>query len=57
MIWAPFALAVLFGLIVSAGIYFTIMWPDIEPEDLAPEAPGADPEVAAGAADDAALDS
>jgi hypothetical protein len=49
MIWAPFALAVLFGLIVSAGIYFTIMWPDIEPED-----PDHD---AAGAADDAALHS
>jgi hypothetical protein len=31
MTWAPLALAVLFGLIVSAGIYFTIMWPDVEP--------------------------
>ena len=33
MTWAPIALAVVFGLIVSAGIYFTIMWPDVEPRD------------------------
>ncbi len=33
MTWAPFALAVVFGLIVSAGIYFTMMWPDVEPVD------------------------
>jgi len=34
MTWAPFALAVLFGLIVSAGIYFTMMWPDVEPREV-----------------------
>ena len=33
MTWAPIALAVVFGLIVSAGIYFTMMWPDVEPHD------------------------
>ena len=33
MTWAPLALAVVFGLIVSAGIYFTMMWPDVEPKD------------------------
>ena len=38
MSWAPFALAVLFGLIVSAGIYFTVMWPDIEPDDAGDDA-------------------
>lgn len=33
MSWAPLALAIGFGLIVSAGIYFTMMWPDVEPRD------------------------
>lgn len=33
MVWEPFALAVFFGLIVSAGIYFIFVWPRIEPED------------------------
>jgi hypothetical protein len=33
MTWAPVALAIVFGLIVSAGIYFTIMWPEVEPKD------------------------
>ena len=33
MTWAPLALAIVFGLIVSAGIYFTMMWPDVEPKD------------------------
>lgn len=31
MIWAPFALAVVFGLTISAGIYFVAMWPSAEP--------------------------
>lgn len=31
MTWAPMALAIGFGLIVSAGIYFTMMWPEVEP--------------------------
>jgi hypothetical protein len=35
MTWAPLALAILFGLIVSAGIYFTMMWPDVEPREPA----------------------
>jgi hypothetical protein len=43
MTWAPFALAVVFGLIVSAGIYFTMMWPDVEPVDEdEPEPAGAE---------------
>ena len=33
MTWAPVALAIVFGLIVSAGIYFTMMWPEVEPPD------------------------
>ena len=51
MTWAPFALAVVFGLIVSAGIYFTVMWPDLEPDDGDEPAPGP-----ADAAPDAAPD-
>jgi ABC-type branched-subunit amino acid transport system permease subunit len=39
VIWEPFALALVLGLIVSAGLYFAYMWPTVEPvdEDL-PEA-------------------
>jgi hypothetical protein len=33
MVWEPYALAVVFGLIVSAAIYFVIMWPQVEPPD------------------------
>lgn len=33
MVWEPFALAVVFGLVVSAGLYFIVMWPQIEPDD------------------------
>lgn len=33
MVWEPFALAVLFGLLISAGIYFIIMWPQVAPDD------------------------
>lgn len=33
MVWEPFALAVVFGLVVSAGLYFIVMWPQVEPDD------------------------
>jgi hypothetical protein len=33
MVWEPYALAVVFGLAVSAAIYFVIMWPQVEPLD------------------------
>jgi len=33
VIWGPFLLAVALGLIVSAGLYFAYLWPDVEPED------------------------
>ena len=33
MIWEPFLLAVAFGLVVSAAIYFVVMWPQVEPEE------------------------
>lgn len=45
MTWAPFALAIVFGLLVSAGIYFTVMWPDVAPDDEADAA--ADDDAAA----------
>jgi hypothetical protein len=39
VIWEPFALALVLGLIISAGLYFAYLWPTVEPvdEDL-PEA-------------------
>ena len=33
MVWEPFAIAVVFGLVVSAGLYFIVMWPQVEPDD------------------------
>lgn len=32
MVWEPYALAVIFGLVVSAAIYFVVMWPAVEDE-------------------------
>ena len=43
MIWGPFVLALVLGLLVSAGLYFAYLWPQVEPED--DPAPG--PTVAA----------
>ena len=31
MVWVVYALALGFGLVVSAGIYFVVMWPQVEP--------------------------
>jgi hypothetical protein len=33
MVWEPFAIAVVFGLVISAGLYFIVMWPQVEPAD------------------------
>ena len=33
MIWAPFLLALAFGLVISGGIYFIFFWPSREPDD------------------------
>lgn len=33
VIWGPFLLALALGLIVSAGLYFAYMWPQVEPVD------------------------
>jgi hypothetical protein len=51
MVWEPFAIALAFGLLVSATLYFVLLWPGREPPDAAPEpdrearppAPMADP--------------
>lgn len=36
MIWEPFILALVLGIIVSAGLYFAYLWPSVEPADDAP---------------------
>ena len=33
MIWGPFVLALVLGLLVSAGLYFAYLWPQVEPDD------------------------
>ena len=33
VVWEPYALAVVFGIVVSAAIYFVVMWPQVEPDD------------------------
>ena len=57
MIWEPFLLALVLGLIVSAGLYFAYLWPSVEPADDEPAStaagPPASPEAAATAATDA----
>ena len=45
VIWEPFVLALLLGLLVSAGLYFAYLWPSVEPRDephadAAPAEPG-----------------
>jgi hypothetical protein len=39
VIWEPFVLALVLGLVVSAGLYFAYMWPSVEPLDLDDTAP------------------
>ena len=41
MVWEPFAIAVVFGLVVSAGLYFIVMWPQVEPDDEPDDEPAA----------------
>ena len=52
MIWEPFLLALVLGIIVSAGLYFAYLWPSVEPIDepatTLPESPAvASPPAAA----------
>ena len=43
MIWEPFVLALVLGLIISAGLYFAYLWPSVEPAEPAEPAGDADP--------------
>ena len=33
VIWEPFVLALVLGLVVSAGLYYAYLWPSVEPLD------------------------
>jgi hypothetical protein len=46
VIWEPFVLALVLGIIISAGLYFAYLWPAVEPLDEEPAA-----NAAAGPAD------
>ena len=49
MIWEPFILALVLGIIVSAGLYFAYLWPSVEPieaSDVEPVAVTASPMMA-----------
>jgi hypothetical protein len=39
VIWEPFILALVLGIIVSAGLYFAYLWPSVEPDDEAAPPP------------------
>ena len=41
VIWGPFVLALVLGLVVSAGLYFAYLWPQVEPLDEDEEAEAA----------------
>jgi hypothetical protein len=58
VIWEPFVLALVLGLIISAGLYFAYLWPSVEPVDPEPAEDAAEPPAAGppspGATGDAA---
>ena len=33
MVWEPFVIALVLGLVVSAGLWFMFVWPSQEPPD------------------------
>ena len=33
MVWEPLVVALLLGLVISAGLYFIFLWPSREPDD------------------------
>jgi hypothetical protein len=47
VIWEPFVLALVLGLIISAGLYFAYLWPSVEPVEPTDEADAAAPATAA----------
>jgi hypothetical protein len=38
VIWEPFVLALVLGVIVSAGLYFAYLWPSVEPAEAPDDA-------------------
>jgi hypothetical protein len=57
VIWEPFLLALVLGIMISAGLYFAYLWPSVEPaEPSAPAVPDDKPPSTgpAEAPDDAA---
>ena len=48
MLWEPYALAIVLGLVISAGLYFAILWPHVAPDDDAdaPAPPASAPPAA-----------
>lgn len=48
VIWGPFLLALALGLVVSAGLYFAYLWPQVEPDDTDEDAGGSTSEKPAG---------
>jgi hypothetical protein len=53
VIWGPFLLALALGLLVSAGLYFAYLWPQVEPDEAA-VGPSPDDKAAEDKADDKA---
>ncbi|HEU0033756.1 MAG TPA: hypothetical protein VFQ53_24180 [Kofleriaceae bacterium] len=49
MIWEPFVLALVLGLIVSAGLYFAYLWPSVEPAEDGDDADEVEAPTAASA--------
>jgi hypothetical protein len=41
VIWGPFLLALALGLVVSAGLYFAYLWPQVEPDEAVTDDAGA----------------
>lgn len=48
MIWEPFVLALVLGLVVSGGLYYAYLWPSVEPLDDGDVASPLQPALALG---------
>jgi hypothetical protein len=44
VIWGPFVLALVLGLVVSAGLYFAYLWPSVTPDEDAGDSAAASPD-------------